>query len=198
MSASEPPAPADGSDDRTIRIFVAERLIETFRSGVVAFDPVDRIGTAELMRFLDGDGSVPAALVNRALMKRPALRTDLAALRARLARIELPRVAAASSGELAERPLPGGVLTLFAPPGETFVYLGVRLDDPPPADLLLSLVLTTEDDQVLVLPLPDFSPEGTVMLVLDSTDAGDAACLAALRAPGTHGDFIERRGRRDD
>jgi len=51
---------------------------------------------------------------------------------------------------------------------------------------------------VLVLPLPEFNDEGTVTLILSIADAGDAALIAALRAPRTHGDFIERQGYHDD
>lgn len=177
--------------DRALALFVAERILERPRPDGVL------IGPGELAAFVLGEGRLSGAEVNRALLARPALRADLAALRARFARMALPAVAAASDGDLDERPVPGGVLTLFAPPEETSVYLSLRLTDPPPADVALSLLLETEAGEVLSLPLPPFNDEGTIAMILDRTDAGDAALIAALRAPRTRGDFVERRGPRD-
>lgn len=201
MTTPKPPSDEFEERDRTVRIFAAERFLERMHqklSTLTAGDPVAGIGLAELIRFLEGDRFVSPALVNRALLQRPSLRADLSALRTRLTRLELPAVAAASAGDLEERPLPGGTLTLFAPPDEGLVYLSLALADPPPPGVGLSLVLTTEEGQVLVLPLPEFNDEDTVTLILNIADAGDAAVLAALRAPRTRGDFIERQGFHDD
>lgn len=182
----------DFGGDRALALFVAERLLEQ------PVSPRPMLGPGDLAAFLLGDTRVSAAMVNRALMARPSLRADLAALRERLARLTLPAVAAASDGDLDERPLPGGSLTLYAPPGERSVYLSLRLEDAPPPDVGLSLLLVTEAGEILAVPVPPFNDEGTVTVILNSADAGDAALLAALRSPRTLGDFIERRGVRDE
>lgn len=201
MSTTARPTADEDDGDRAVRLFAAERILEQFAERKAASaerDPIASIGLAELVRFLEGDPGVSSALMNRAMLQRPALRADLTALRIRLTRMELPAVAAASDGDLEERPLPGGRLSLFAPSDEALVYLSLALADSPPPGVGLSLVLTTEENQVLVLPLPEFNDEGTVTLILTIGDAGDAALVAALRNPRTRGDFIERTGPRDD
>ncbi|MCB1391063.1 MAG: hypothetical protein KDK12_18265 [Rhodobacteraceae bacterium] len=179
--------PDDAEFDRAEALFVAERLRAR------DLDPANAIGLAELARFLTGDPRHGSAEINRALLRRPSLRAELAALRERLTRFDLPQVAAASDGDLQRRHLPGGSMTLYAPPDESMVYVSVTIDESPPVGLAFSLVLTNAEGQVLLLPLPEFDDEGVVMVILDPADAGDSALIAALRDPATQGSFIERR-----
>lgn len=97
-----------------------------------------RLTVGDIVRFIGGETSFLTAEQTRQLLASPSLVRWYRQRLAALSIAELPRVAAASSGEIARRRFEGGLLTVSESFG-TFASIFIELEDvqPPALDLVL-------------------------------------------------------------
>ncbi len=124
----------------------------------------------------------------RAVMASPALRESWAYLIDKCSLAPLPALSAAASGELRERPFPGGMVqcVLSTRSGQAYVKLQWGLDVPAPKRLLLQ----GHDGETMAHVLPDPPSSNVLLLLLDLTQPTDDAFLRLLRDPRTNGRFL--------
>lgn len=122
------------------------------------------------------------------VMARPALRDSWAYLIDKYTLAPLPVLSAAATGDIRERPFPGGTVqcVLSTRPGQAYVKLKWGLDLPTPKRLLLQ----GHDGQTVAHVLPDPPVSNTLLLLLDLTEPADDVFLRLLLDPRTSGRFL--------
>ncbi len=125
----------------------------------------DWVSPAELAEYLDNPQSPQADRVAEALRGNARLRADFDHLLRRTARHALPRLAAASTGQVSARTVEGCRITLKRSQADSAqVYVIITLDDPASAPRAL-FVCSRHGDHVR-FPLPD-GADGRMQLLAD-------------------------------
>src|SRR4051794_41096697 len=109
------PEEADDGVRRADRLYAARAAMDEIGQ------PVRRLGIADIVRFL-GDPTRSLSIdEQRALFSDPQLRADFRRLKAQFAAVELPTLAAASSGQVNMRRFEGGTVNIHPSrvPGQT-------------------------------------------------------------------------------
>jgi hypothetical protein len=161
-----------GADGREVATRVFDAL-ETFRilqrPTSAEAESVGRPSPSSLWAFATGATARPSPELAAALMREPSLRLDVAAMLARSALGEAPRVAAAATAVVATERLGKGfslrLLPSRANPAQTYVL--IRLEDPElPA---VRLVAMTQDGMTATLDL-DAADQDEIQMLCASDD----------------------------
>jgi hypothetical protein len=150
--------------------------------------PRRRFGVAELVQFLNDPARALTPDEQRDLFADPRLRADYRRLKARAATFELPALAAASSGDVSARRFDGGSITIHASRLQGQRYVIVRFNEP--ASSPRAMLLESTSGEIVKRALPDIDQQGEVMMVLNDSNAADAAFLRLLADPMATGTFV--------
>lgn len=101
---------------------------------------------------------------------------------------ELPRVAAASSGDLTARSFDNGVVTIIPSTQDGIVYVKIAWRPRPEAPRLL--LLERDDTEPAARALPRLRSSGDFLLICDKRLAADELFLRLLGDPRTLGSFL--------
>jgi hypothetical protein len=177
-------APSDESaTDVADRLYAARSALAdaTLPSG-------PRIGIAELVAFLSDPRSELSPDAQRALFASPRLRADFKSLKASLRCVELPALAAASDGTVAQRSFEGGSVRLHPSrvAGQTYALFQFRWPTATPRALLLE----NASGDIVKRTLPAADASGQAVLVLDGNQREDSVFLRLISDPTTIGSFI--------
>jgi hypothetical protein len=144
----------------------------------------ERLGVAELVRFLQRSDDILSASQQRLLFSSARLRSDYQRIKSRLARLDLPALAAASSGRVSSRQFQGGSAHIHPSRVEdqTYVVLRIRERDKPPHSILLE-----GRGEIVKRALPALDAKGEIMLVLDRNSPSDEAFLRLISDPTSVG-----------
>jgi hypothetical protein len=166
----------------------ADRLYAARTALAEAARPTRRLGIAELVQFLNDPSRSLTMAEQRSLFTDPRVRADYRRLKAGAATIELPALAAASSGAVNARRFEGGSVTIHPSrlPGQIYVIL--RFNWPSGAPRVMLLESAAGDLVKRALPAAD--AQGEVMMVLDERNAADAGFLRLLTNPTSTGTFV--------
>jgi hypothetical protein len=148
--------------------------------------PEGRVGVAELVRFLGSGGSLTHGQ-QRTLIASETLRADYQRLKSGIARLELPALAAASSGQVNARQFPGGSVHIHPSRVEDQIYVIVRIQDQAKAP---HSILLEGGGEVIKRELPAFDSRGEIMLILDRKDPGDEIFLKLISDPTSTGSLL--------
>jgi hypothetical protein len=168
-------------EQRTADMFVTSAILEEGRLSEGA------LGIQEIVDFLTRNSASLTPAQTRRLFADRTLRETYRQLKSELAAMQMPRIAAASSGDVVERRFDGGTLRLTPSRNGLHVNLLIRFDDPGRTGGPLMLILeTAQDIAKLAVPPPDAA--GEVFLILDRSS--DAAFIAAIGDPQATGSFV--------
>ena len=148
----------------------------------------ERLGVAELVRFLQRSDSMLSAGQQRILFASARLRSDYQLIKSRLARLDLPALAAASSGRVSSRQFQGGSVHIHPSRVEdqTYVIVRVRERQKPPHSILLE----GGGGEIVKRALPAMDAKGEIMLVLDRNSPSDEAFLRLISDPTSVGSLL--------
>jgi hypothetical protein len=148
----------------------------------------DRLGVAELMQFLGRPDAQLTAAQQRALFASPRLRADYRHLKSRFSGLDLPALAAASSGQVSARQFSGGSVHIHPSRVEDQIYVLVRIreGEKVPHAILLEGV----SGEIVKRPLPALDAKGEIMLILDRKDPQDEAFLRLICDPTAIGSLL--------
>jgi hypothetical protein len=146
------------------------------------------VGIAELVRFLTVAGSELPPEAQRALFASQRLRADFQRLKRRLRIVDLPEVAAASTGGIASRTFAGGSVRVHPSRMEGQVYMVFQFREF--AGTPAALLLEDASNRVAKRPLPAPDALGQAVLVLDRSNPGDELFLQLFADPQTTGSFL--------
>ena len=166
----------------------ADRLYAA-RTAIVETARISRgFGVAELVRFLSDLRRQLSMDEQRALFADPQLRSDYRRLKAQLAIVELPALAAASVGDVKTRRFEGGTASIHRSRVAGQAYVIIRFSWPagPPRILLLE----SPTGEILKRELPVADANGELMLVMDEKSAVDGAFLRLISDPTSTGTFF--------
>jgi hypothetical protein len=146
------------------------------------------IGVAELVAFLSDPRSELPPEAQQALFANPRLRADFKRLKAALRCVELPALAAASDGAVAQRSFEGGSVRLHPSrvAGQTYALFQFSWPTATPRALLLE----NASGLIVKRPLPAADASGQAVLVLDGTRQEDGTFLRLIADPTTVGSFV--------
>ena len=150
--------------------------------------PEDRLGVAELVRFLQRPDSILSIGQLRALFASARLRADFGLIKSRLVKLDLPALAAASSGSVASRQFQGGSVHIHPSRVEDQAYVVVRISDRQKAPH--SILLESGTGEVVKRALPAADARGEIMLVLDRKSPSDEAFLRLISDPTSIGSLL--------
>ena len=148
----------------------------------------ERLGVAELVWFLQRSDYILSAGQQRALVASARLRSDYQLIKSRLARLDLPALAAASSGRVSSRQFPGGSVHIHPSRVEDQTYIIVRIRErqkPPHA-----ILLEGGGGEIVKRALPAVDTKGEIMLVLDRKSPSDGAFLRLISDPTSVGSLL--------
>jgi hypothetical protein len=161
----------------------------TARAALAESDcPPERLGVAELVWFLQRADSTLSAAQQRALFASPRLRADYQLIKSRLTHLDLPTLAAASSGSVTSRQFPGGSVHIHPSRVEDQAYVILRIRDRkrPPHSILLE----GGGGEIVKRALPAVDAKGEIMLILDRKSPGDEAFLRLISDPTSIGSLL--------
>jgi len=144
-----------------------------------------RLGIAEIVQFLRDPGRTLSADEQRSLFADRRLRDDYRRLKAQLATIELPALAAASTGTVESRRFAGGTLTIHPSriPDQVYIVLRLTSRDTAPR----SIVLEGSTGELAKRSLPAADLQGEIMMVLDRKNIADGVFLRLASDPMSTG-----------
>ena len=147
----------------------------------------ERLGVAELVRFLQRSDGMLSVGQQRALFSSARLRSDYQLIKSRLARLDLPALAAASSGRVSSRQFQGGSVHIHPSRVEdqTYVIVRIRERQKPPHSILLE-----GGGEIVKRALPAMDAKGEIMLVLDRNSPSDEAFLRLISDPTSVGSLL--------
>lgn len=171
----------DNEDDATLagRLYAARSAFAETKAAQA------RPALAELVRVLAEPAQALTPDLQRALFADAQLRADFKRLRARLGAVELPALAAASAGDVAQRSFEGGTVRVHASrrPGQVYVIIELSR----PASGAGAILLEGSSGEVLKRVLPASDAQGRIMLLLDQAQENDRDVLRLIRDPMTTG-----------
>lgn len=174
----------DNEDDATL----ADRLYAA-RTAYAETKPAQgRPALAELVRVLAEPARALTPDLQRALFADARLRVDFKRLRAGLGAVELPALAAASAGDVAQRAFEGGTVRIHPSRRPGQVYVIIEMARPGAGEG--AIILESASGEVLKRPLPAGDPQGRIMLVLDEAQTADQDVLRLMRDPMTTGALL--------
>lgn len=146
-----------------------------------------RFGVAEIHQVLCTPGRSLTTQEQRTLFADPRLSAAFRQIKSQVALVAMPRLAAASDGEVRERHFDGHSVRILQSrvPGQTYVMF--RFKQPFGQ---LRLVLEGPDGQLVIRELPAADPNGDLIVVLDDGRPDDQAFRRLLSDPTTTGSFI--------
>lgn len=100
----------------------------------------------------------------------------------------LPRMAAASSGDLTARSFENGIVTIIPSTQHGIVYVKIAWRPQPQAPRLL--LLERDDTEHATRALPPLRTSGDFLLICDKRSSTDELFLRLLGDPRTHGSFL--------
>lgn len=149
---------------------------------------LERVGLAELVQFLQRPDSSLSVGQQRALFANARLRADYQLIKARLAKVDLPALAAASSGRVSTRQFQGGSVHVHLSRVEDQAYVIVRICEQQKAPH--SIVLENSAGEIVKRALPPVDAKGEIMLVLDRKSPNDEAFLRLISDPTSIGSLL--------
>ena len=152
------------------------------------YRPGERLGVAELVRFLQRSDSVLSSSQQRALFSSAKLRADFRHIKSRLAKLDLPALAAASSGHVTSRQFQGGSVHIHPSRVEDQAYVIVRISERQKAPH--SILLESGTGEVVKRTLPAVDAKGEIMLILDRKSPSDEALLRLVSDPTAIGSLL--------
>ena len=190
-------APCHRDDCRVMQAMTADTddiarradMLYAARSALAeATRPTRRFGVAEIVQFLSDPARSLTTEEQRALFTDPRLRADYRRLKAQATTLELPALAAASSGAVDQRRFEGGNISIHPSrvPGQIYVIL--RFGWPTNAPRMM--LLEGAEGQLVKRALPSADQQGEVMMVLDERSDADAGFLRLLADPTSTGTFV--------
>ena len=169
-------------------LYLADALYAVRAAVDESYCPGERLGVAELVRFLQRSDVVLSTSQQRALFASTKLRADFHFIKARLAKLDLPALAAASSGSVASRQLQGGSVHIHPSRVEDQAYVIVRISDRQKAPH--PIVLESGTGEVVKRALPAVDAKGEIMLVLDRKSPNDEAFFRLISDPTSIGSLL--------
>jgi hypothetical protein len=150
--------------------------------------PSRRLGIAEIVQFLTDPQRTLSDHEQRELFGDQRLRADYRRLKAQLSVVDLPALAAASTGGVSLRRFDGGTVNIYPSrrPGQVYVVIRLAL----PNAELRSLLLENAAGDLVKRPLPPADNGGEIMIVLDETNGGDQKFLRLMSDPMATGSFL--------
>jgi hypothetical protein len=169
-------------------VSVADRLYAARCAIADAAPGGPRIGVAELVQYLSDPRSELSPEAQRHLFSNPRLRADFKRLKASLRRVELPALAAASDGAVAQRSFEGGSVLIHPSrvAGQSYALFQFNWPSATPRAVLLE----SASGDVVKRALPAADASGRAVLVLDKNQPDDGAFLRLIADPTTIGSFI--------
>ena len=153
-----------------------------------ASPPSRRLGIAEIVQFLSDPQHVLSDDQQRELFVNQQLRADYRRLKAQLSLVDLPALAAASTGAVTLRRFDGGTVNIHPSRRPGQVYVVIRLAPPKPE--LRTLLLENAAGELVKRPLPPTDASGEIMIVLDEANSGDQKLLRLMSDPMATGAFL--------
>jgi hypothetical protein len=150
--------------------------------------PSRRLGIAEIVQFLSDPQHVLSDDQQRQLFADQRLRADYRRLKAQLSLVDLPALAAASTGGVTLRRFEGGTINIHPSRRPGQVYVVIRLAPPNPE--LRTLLLENAAGDLVKRPLPPADSSGEIMIVLDEANSSDQKLLRLMSDPIATGSFL--------
>ena len=174
--------------DDEAAVDVADRLYAARCTIADAAPGGPRVGVAELVQFLSDPRSELSPEAQRLLFSNPRLRADFKRLKTSLRCVELPALAAASDGAVAQRTFEGGSVRIHPSrvAGQTYALFQFSWPSATPRAMLLE----SASGDIVKRPLPAADASGQAVLVLDRNQPDDGAFLRLIADPTTIGSFI--------
>jgi hypothetical protein len=146
-----------------------------------------RLGVADILQFLSDPRRALSMEEQRSLFADPQLRADYRRLKSQASVVELPALAAASSGVNSRR-FEGGTVSIHPSRVAGQAYATLRFASPagPPRAMLLE----NSSGDLMKRALPPADRRGEVMIVLDEKNASDQGFLRLISDPTTTGSFL--------
>jgi hypothetical protein len=150
--------------------------------------PSRRLGIAEIVQFLSDPQRTLSETEQRELFGNQRLRAEYRRLKAQLSVVDLPALAAASTGGITLRRFDGGTVSIHPSrrPGQVYVVIRLAL----PKAELRSLLLENAAGDLVKRPLPPADTGGEIMIVLDETNSSDQKFLHLISDPIATGSFL--------
>jgi hypothetical protein len=147
-----------------------------------------RLGVAEILQFLNDPRRALSMEEQRSLFADPQLRADYRRLKSQAPMVELPALAAASSGDVDSRRFEGGTVSIHPSrvPGQVYVVLRFAWPGGPPRAMLLE----NSGGDLMKRALPPAGPQGEVVIILDEKNASDQGFLRLISDPTSTGSFL--------
>jgi hypothetical protein len=177
----------DAADDAQI-LCLAEALYAARAALAECNGRPERIGAAELVRFLQRPDYSLSTSQQRALFASPRLRADYALIKSRLARLDLPALVAASSGRVTSRQFQGGSVHIHPSRVEDQTYVIVRIHERQKSPH--SMLLEGAQGEIVKRALPLVDSKGEIMLILDRKIPCDEAFLRLISDPTSVGSLL--------
>jgi hypothetical protein len=175
-------AAPDDIAGRTDRLYAARSALAK------AGRPTRQFGVAEIAQFLNDPSRTLTSEHQRALFTDPVLRADYRRLKADATTVELPALAAASSGAVASRRFEGGSVRIHPSRIAGQIYLILRFNWPAGGPRMM--LLESAEGDLVKRALPSVDQQGEVMMVLNQRSAADAGFLRLLADPMSTGTFV--------
>jgi hypothetical protein len=175
------------NDDEEVGL--AAELLYAARSALLeAGSPVQRVGVAELVQFLNDPARSLSTEEQRALFTDPKLLAAYRRLKAQLRAVEMPVLAAASDADVTARRFVGGTIRVHPSrvPGQSYVIF--RFDQAGSSPR--SLILEGAKGELVKRSLPSADDRGELVLVLSQGNAGDREFLQLLSDPRSAGTLL--------
>jgi hypothetical protein len=174
--------------DEEPAVDVADRLYAARCALADAAPGGPRIGVAELVQFLSDPKSELSPDAQRLLFSNARLRADFKRLKTTLRCVELPALAAASDGAVAQRSFEGGSVRIHPSrvAGQTYALFQFNWPSAPPRAVLLE----SASGDIVKRALPAADASGQAVLVLDRNQPDDGTFLRLIADPTTVGSFI--------
>jgi hypothetical protein len=185
VDAAQAMTGTDHADDAVRR---ADRLYAARAAMAEAEQPARRLGIADIVQLLGNPMRSLSMDEQRALFSDPQLRADYRRLKAQFATVELPALAAASTGQVNMRRFEGGTVNIHPSrvPGQTYVLM--RFGSP--AGVPHSVLIESSQGELIKRALPPADPNGEIMLVLDDKIGPDQEFLRLISDPTSSGSFL--------